>query len=396
MHRRLRDLCAVGRTAERGSALLELALAMPIMLAVAGAIVDGGWALHQAALLTAAAEAAQRAAALQDTGAGNCAGAPPGSYADLSRAAAAAAAPTLDATRLSVSVRYLEPVCAGRMRTLIVDVSYTLRALTPWFAGPLNGRSLRAEAGSAVEEIPPPWWGSAAQVRATQAQIQSQQSQIAAQASQIAVQQADFVGLQSQLATDQSQFASQQSQLAADQSVMAGQQNQIADQQNQLATQQSTITWQQSLLTADQGQIDWQQSTIASQQSALAANQSQIASQQSQLAADQSQFASQQSQLAADQSALAAQQNQLNAQQAQIAGQQSQLSAQQSQLASQQSQIDWFSSAYQAASAAYQAVSSAYQAETSLAASLSQTINYYYWLWQQALTQGASDGVREQ
>lgn len=164
---------------QRGSALLEFALAMPIMLALAGGIVDGGWALHEAALVTAAAEAAQRAAAVQDTGAGHCASAPPASYRDLSGAAAAAAAPTLDPSRTSVTVRYLESACVGRMRTLVVDVTYTLHALTPWFAGLLNGRHLTAEAGSAVEEVPPPWWGSAAQVQSDQVQIQAQQSQLA-------------------------------------------------------------------------------------------------------------------------------------------------------------------------------------------------------------------------
>ena len=168
---------------QRGSALLEFALALPIMLALVGAIVDGGWALHQAALVTAAAEAAQRAAAIQDTGAGHCAGAPPASYADLSGAAAAAAAPTLDPSKISFTVRYLEAACSGRMRTLVVDVTYTLHALTPWFAALLNGRHLTAEAGSAVEEVPPPWWGSAAQVQSDQAQIQAQQSQLASLAS---------------------------------------------------------------------------------------------------------------------------------------------------------------------------------------------------------------------
>jgi Flp pilus assembly protein TadG len=165
--------CGTPRNGERGSALVELALAMPIMLALAGAIVDGGWALHQAAVLGAAAEAAQRAAALQDTGAGNCAGAPPASYGELSKAAAAAAAPTLDPSRLNVAVSYAEPACTGRMRTLVVGLAYTLRAVTPWFTGLLNGRSITAQAGSAVEEVPPPWWASAAQVQAQQAQIAS-------------------------------------------------------------------------------------------------------------------------------------------------------------------------------------------------------------------------------
>ncbi|HKX17353.1 MAG TPA: TadE/TadG family type IV pilus assembly protein [bacterium] len=162
--------------AQRGSALLEFALVLPIVLALIGAIIDGGWALHQAALITAAAEAAQRAVALQDTGSGRCTGAPPAAYSDVSVAAAAAAAPTLNTSGIAVAVRYLEPACNGRMRTLVVDMAYTLHALTPWFAGLLNGRRLTAEAGGAVEELPPPWWGSAAQVQLDQAQISALQS----------------------------------------------------------------------------------------------------------------------------------------------------------------------------------------------------------------------------
>lgn len=158
---------------QRGSALLEFALVLPVVLALIGAIIDGGWALHQAALITAAAEAAQRAVAIQDTGSGHCTGAPPAAYADVSAAAAATAAPTLNAPGISVAVRYLEPACNGRMRTLVVDMAYTLHALTPWFAGLLNGRRLTAEAAGAVEELPPPWWGSAAQVQLDQAQINS-------------------------------------------------------------------------------------------------------------------------------------------------------------------------------------------------------------------------------
>lgn len=167
-------LCAAG--AQRGSALLEFALVLPIVLALIGAIIDGGWALHQAALITAAAEAAQRAVALQDTGSGHCTGAPPGVYSEVSAAAAAAAAPTLNAPSIFVAVRYLEPACNGRMRTLVVDMAYTLHALTPWFAGLLNGRRLTAEAAGAIEELPPPWWGSAAQVQLDQAQISALQS----------------------------------------------------------------------------------------------------------------------------------------------------------------------------------------------------------------------------
>ena len=365
---RIRIRARTGAPHERGSALLELALAMPVVLALIGAIVDGGWALHQAALVTAAAEAAQRTAAVQDTGTGHCAGAPPGSYGDVARAAAAAAAPTLDTSRLSVALRYLEPVCAGRIRTLVVDVTYTLHALTPWFARLLNGRHFTAEAGSAVEEVPPPWWGSAAQVQSDRAQIQAQQSQIGAQLSQIAWQ-------QSQLATDQSQIVSQQSQLAAQQAELVSLQSQLGSEQSEIASQQNQLGTQQTLIASQQSQLAADQSAMSSQQAQLGTQQSQISSQQSQLAAGQSVISAQQSQLAADQSTMSAEQAQLGAQQSQIAS---------------------LASAYQAMLWAYQTVSSAYQAEVSLASALSQTAGYYYALWQHLLTQGASDGVHEQ
>jgi len=245
LHAGSRIRSGTGGTNERGSALLELALAMPVVLALIGAIVDGGWALHQAALVTAAAEAAQRVVAIQDTGMGRCAGVPPASYGDVSRAAAAAAAPTLDPSSISVALRYLEPACAGRMRTLIVDVTYTLHALTPWFAGLLNGRRLTAEAASAVEEVPPPWWGSAAQVQSGQAQIRVQLSQI----------------------------ASQQSQLAADQSAISSQQSEIAGQQDQLSAQQSQIT---ALTSAYQAVLSAYQTASSAYQAASSAYQAEV------------------------------------------------------------------------------------------------------------------------
>jgi hypothetical protein len=240
----------VGRIHERGSALVELALAMPVMLALIGAIVDGGWALHQAALVTAAAEAAQRAVAVQDTGAGHCAGGPPVFYGEVSRAAATAAAPTLDASRISVVLRYVEPACTGRMRTLVVDVTYTLHALTPWFAGLLNGRRLTAEAGAAVEEVPPPWWGSAAQVQSDQAQIQAQRSLLGADQSQLSAQ-------QSQLAADQSAMTALQAQLSGQQSQLVTQQNELAAQQSQMAS--LTSAYQAVLQAAAYYYAQWQQ-----------------------------------------------------------------------------------------------------------------------------------------
>ncbi len=156
---------------ERGQALVELALALPVLLAIVGAIIDGGWAFHQAGLVSAAAEAAQRAVAGQDAGAGHCAGAPPAAYLDVARSAARASAPGLDPARLAVALQYLEPACTGRMRTLAVSVTYPVTALTPWFAPLLSGVRLAAQSATAVEEMPPPWWGQAGAVQAQQAQI---------------------------------------------------------------------------------------------------------------------------------------------------------------------------------------------------------------------------------
>jgi hypothetical protein len=144
---------------EAGQELLELALTLPILLAIAGAIIDGGWAFHQAGLVSAAAESAQRAVAIEDTGAGHCTGAPPSSYVDAARSAARDAAPGLNPARLTVVLRYLEPSCTGRMRTLAVSITYPITALTPWLAPMLDGRRVTGEAASAVEELPPPWWG---------------------------------------------------------------------------------------------------------------------------------------------------------------------------------------------------------------------------------------------
>ncbi len=156
-----------------GQAIVELALALPILLAVVSAIIDGGWAFHQAGMVSAAAEAAQRVVAAEDTGAGHCAGAPPSVYADAARSAVRAAAPGLDPARMGVALQYLEPACSGRMRTLAVSVTYPVTALTPWFAPLISGARLTAQAATAVEELPPPWWGQHDEVRAQQAQIAS-------------------------------------------------------------------------------------------------------------------------------------------------------------------------------------------------------------------------------
>ncbi len=151
-----------------GQGLIELALALPVLLAVVSAILDGGWAFHQAGMVTAAAEAAQRAVALQDTGAAHCTGTPPASYVQTAQNAARVAAPGLEPASLAIEVRYLESACTGRMRTLAVSVAYPLRALTPWFAALLNGRRVTAQAIGAVEELPPPWWRQGAQVQMQQ------------------------------------------------------------------------------------------------------------------------------------------------------------------------------------------------------------------------------------
>lgn len=152
----------------RGQGLIELALALPVLLAVLSAILDGSWAFHQAGMVTAAAEAAQRAVAIQDTGAAHCSGTPPASYVQSAQNAARAAAPGLEPTRLVIDVRYLEAACTGRMRTLAVSVAYPLTALTPWFAALLDGRRVTAQAIGGVEELPPPWWGRGAPVQMRQ------------------------------------------------------------------------------------------------------------------------------------------------------------------------------------------------------------------------------------
>ncbi len=158
---------------ERGQGVVELALALPIFLAVVAGVVDGGWAFHEAGMVSAAAQAAQRAVAIEDTGAGRCTGAPPSAYAAAALSAARAAAPSLDPMRLAVGLQYLEPSCSGRMRTLAVSVTYPIRALTPWFAPLISGLRLTAHAATAVEELAPPWWGQADVVQAQQVQIAS-------------------------------------------------------------------------------------------------------------------------------------------------------------------------------------------------------------------------------
>lgn len=195
--------------------LAELAIVLPVLLAVVGAIIDGGWAFHQAALVTAAAEASQRALAIQDTGAGHCAGDPPGSYAVTARGAALAAAPHLGDGGMSVVVRYVEPACAGRMRTLTVVVTHPITPLTPWLAPFLAGRTVTGQASAAVEEVPPPWWSQGDVVQTQQAQLAATQAQLQSAQAQLQSDQARFTADQAQLGADQAQIQTQQAQLSS-------------------------------------------------------------------------------------------------------------------------------------------------------------------------------------
>ncbi len=168
---------AVGRS-ERGQALVEVGLALPVLLLMVAALIDGGWAFHEAGMVAAAAQAAVRAVAIQETGTGHCDGAPPAVDQATAVAAGRDAAPRLDPAALTVTSTYLDAACDGRMRTIAVSVTYPVRALTPWFAPLLNGRQLTAQAANAVEELPPSWWGRADEVAAQQAQIGALQAQV--------------------------------------------------------------------------------------------------------------------------------------------------------------------------------------------------------------------------
>jgi Flp pilus assembly protein TadG len=149
---------AGARCGETGQGLIELAVALPVLLAIVSAIIDGGWAFYEAASLASAASSAARAVSIQETGRGVCAGEPPESDEAAALAAAAAAAPTLNSAALTVTLSYLEPACVGRMRTVVVSLAYSVTSLTPWFAPLLDGRTLTAQTADAVEEVPPPWW----------------------------------------------------------------------------------------------------------------------------------------------------------------------------------------------------------------------------------------------
>ncbi len=192
---------------EAGQAIAELALTLPVLLAITCAIIDGGWAFHQAGLVTAAAEAAQRAVAIQDAGSGHCTGMPPADFAATAQGAAVTAAPALDPARLSVTLQYLEPACSGRMRTLAVSVSYPIIPLTPWFAPLLSGVRLRSQAATAVEELVPPWWGQGGTVQAQQAQIASLTASYGQVSAQMQAQQAQIDSLSAAYQAETAQAA---------------------------------------------------------------------------------------------------------------------------------------------------------------------------------------------
>ncbi len=185
---------------ERGQALLEFAIVLPILLAIASALIDGAWAFHEAGMVAAAAQAAVRAVAIQESGGGHCAGAPPAADGVTALSAALEAAPRLDPGVLDIELSYLEPACSGRMRTLVVSAAYPITALTPWFAPLLNGRRLTAQAANAVEEVPPPWWGEADEVAAQQAQIETLETQVASLTSAYEAEAGEVQGQQSEIA----------------------------------------------------------------------------------------------------------------------------------------------------------------------------------------------------
>src|SRR5271165_1066079 len=114
------------RRGETGQGLIELAVALPILLGIVSAIIDGGWALHESASLASGAESAARAVSIRETGAGFCAGPPPASDGAVALAAAEAAAPSLNSAALTVTLSYLEPTCVGRMRTVVVSLGYSI------------------------------------------------------------------------------------------------------------------------------------------------------------------------------------------------------------------------------------------------------------------------------
>ncbi|MBI4276839.1 MAG: pilus assembly protein, partial [Armatimonadetes bacterium] len=159
-----------GEGRERGHAVVELAVTLPLLLLLAGGIVDGGWLWHQVQSVTHAAAAGARRGALVATGAGECSGAPSPAVRAAVERAVRDASPSLDPRRMAVSVEYAEPGCVGRLRTLRVSVTYRLQALTPYLGRLVSETQHRGAAVLAVEMVapewarsgPPAWWGAGA------------------------------------------------------------------------------------------------------------------------------------------------------------------------------------------------------------------------------------------
>ena len=245
---RLRLSRLPGCMGERGQGVIELALALPVFLAVIGAVIDGGWAFHQAGMVSVAAQAAQRAVGIIDTGAGHCAGAPPSVYTDLALSAARVAAPTLDPGRMALGLQYLEPGCSGRMRTLAVSVGYPIKALTPWFAPLLSGLRLTARAATAVEELAPPWWGQAGEVQAQQAQLASLTTAYGQATAELHTQQAQLASVTAAYGQAAAEVQTQRTQLASLTAAYQAEVAQAASLSN--AASQYYSDWQNASATA--------------------------------------------------------------------------------------------------------------------------------------------------
>ena len=118
------------RSADRGSATVEFALVLPLVLVIVLGLVQVGLVVRDRLLVEAAARAAARAAAVQEDPA----------QVD---AAAAAAAPGLDAARISLTVgrggARGDPVSV----TLVYDDPFRVPFVT-WLLG--SGVTLRADA----------------------------------------------------------------------------------------------------------------------------------------------------------------------------------------------------------------------------------------------------------
>jgi Flp pilus assembly protein TadG len=109
----------------RGSAAVEFALVLPLVMVVALALVQTGLLLRDRLLVEAAARAAARAAAVEDD-------------AGAIRAAAVAAAPSLDEGAVAVDVERV----GVRGEPVTVTIHYVARVRVPfveWLFGPSVG-----------------------------------------------------------------------------------------------------------------------------------------------------------------------------------------------------------------------------------------------------------------